>query len=56
MRTAVAGGTGVVGRLVVDRLVVDCLSPAGHQPVALARSTAVDLTTGEGLEERLTDV
>ena len=48
MRVAVAGGTGLVGRVVVAEL-----SAAGHEPVVLARSTGVDLTTGTGLAERL---
>lgn len=38
MRIAVAGGTGIVGRHVVD--VAQAL---GHQPVVLSRSTGVDL-------------
>jgi uncharacterized protein YbjT (DUF2867 family) len=46
MRVAVAGGTGLVGRLVVD-----ALSAAGHEPVVLARSTGVDLVAGTGVEE-----
>jgi uncharacterized protein YbjT (DUF2867 family) len=44
MRIAVAGGTGVVGRHVVQALRAD-----GHEPVVLTRSTGVDLTTGNGL-------
>lgn len=48
MRTAVAGGTGLMGRLVVARL-----SAVGHHPVIIARSQGVDLTTGEGLAECL---
>ncbi|HJP75857.1 MAG TPA: NAD(P)H-binding protein [Pseudonocardiaceae bacterium] len=48
MRVAVAGGTGLVGKLVVTGL-----SAAGHEPVVLARSAGVDLTTGAGLAERL---
>jgi uncharacterized protein YbjT (DUF2867 family) len=44
MRVAVAGGTGMIGRLVVREL-----AGAGHEPVVLARSRGVDLTTGEGL-------
>lgn len=51
MRIAVAGGTGWTGRLVVDALRED-----GHEPVVLARSTGVDLTTGAGLDDRLTGV
>lgn len=48
MRVAVAGGTGVVGRYVVA-----ALSRAGHEPVVLARSRGVDLTTGTGLADAL---
>lgn len=48
MIIAVAGGTGWVGRLVVD-----AVRAAGHTPIVLARSTGVDLTTGRGLEEAL---
>lgn len=48
MRVAVAGGTGLVGRLVVQELMT-----AGHEPVVLARSQGVDLTTGLGLDEKL---
>ncbi|MGC4813717.1 SDR family oxidoreductase [Micromonospora sp. DT228] len=49
MRIAVAGGTGGVGRLVVD-----AVRAAGHEPVILARSTGVDLIRGSGLDEALT--
>src|SRR4051812_31835669 len=48
MRVAVAGGTGLVGRLVVQKLMT-----TGHDPVVLARSRGVDLTTGLGLDEKL---
>lgn len=48
MRTAVAGGTGVVGRLVVARL-----EQAGHQVVVLSRGRGTDLTTGRGLDAAL---
>jgi uncharacterized protein YbjT (DUF2867 family) len=44
MRIAVAGGTGVVGRHVVE-----ALEASGHDPVILSRSTGVDLMTGVGL-------
>ena len=47
-RIAVAGATGRVGRHVANVLEND-----GHEVVAIARSTGVDLTTGEGLEEAL---
>jgi uncharacterized protein YbjT (DUF2867 family) len=48
MRIAVAGGTGTVGRLVVEEV-----QRAGHEAVVLARSTGVDLSTGAGLESAL---
>lgn len=48
MRIAVAGGTGVVGRRVVDAVRAD-----GHEAVVLSRSTGVDLTTGAGLDAAL---
>ncbi|RLP85370.1 SDR family oxidoreductase [Micromonospora sp. BL4] len=51
MRIAVAGGTGWVGRLVVD-----AVRAAGHEPLILARSTGVDLIRGSGLDEALTGV
>lgn len=41
---AVAGGTGLVGGLVVDRL-----RRAGHEVHVLARATGVDVLTGRGL-------
>jgi uncharacterized protein YbjT (DUF2867 family) len=51
MRIAVAGGTGTVGRPIVDRL-----TERGHEVRVLSRHSAqhpVDLTTGEGLAEAL---
>ncbi|MFV2145050.1 MULTISPECIES: SDR family oxidoreductase [Isoptericola] len=48
MRIAVAGGTGVVGRHVVD-----ALERGGHQAVVLARSRGVDVATGDGLDAAL---
>ncbi|WP_393097330.1 NAD-dependent epimerase/dehydratase family protein [Streptomyces sp. LN325] len=45
MRVAVAGGTGLVGRYVVEEL-----AAAGQEPVVLARSRGVDLVTGAGLD------
>ncbi|MFD3379116.1 MULTISPECIES: SDR family oxidoreductase [unclassified Streptomyces] len=51
MRIAVAGGTGMVGRYVVDELVA-----AGHEPVVLARSRGVDLVSGAGLDAAMTGV
>jgi uncharacterized protein YbjT (DUF2867 family) len=44
MRIAVAGGTGVVGRYVVETA-----RAAGHEPVVISRSGGVDLFTGTGL-------
>ncbi|MBX3100531.1 MAG: SDR family oxidoreductase [Salinibacterium sp.] len=44
MKIAVAGGTGAVGRHVVD-----VITERGHDPLVLARSRGVDLVTGEGL-------
>lgn len=46
MRIAVAGGTGLVGRHVVE-----ALSVAGHTPVILSRRHGVDLVTGTGVRE-----
>lgn len=48
MKLAVAGGTGVVGRHVVE-----VARSRGHEVEILARSTGVDLTTGAGLAGRL---
>ncbi|MEU4745697.1 NAD(P)H-binding protein [Actinosynnema sp. NPDC023658] len=48
MRIAVVGGTGVVGRHVVEEV-----TRAGHEPVVISRSDGVDLLTGEGLDEAL---
>jgi uncharacterized protein YbjT (DUF2867 family) len=48
MRVAVAGGTGAVGRRVVD-----VLAGRGHDPVVLARSRGTDVTTGAGLADAL---
>src|SRR5437868_15185996 len=50
MRIAVAGGTGCVGSLVVD-----AVKAAGHEPVVIARSRGVDIISGRGLREALTD-
>ena len=44
MRIAVAGGTGTLGRHVVD-----ALTDRGHDPVILTRSSGVDLVSGDGL-------
>lgn len=51
MRVAVAGGTGVVGRHVVE-----ALRTAGHEPVVMSRSRGVDLVTGRGLSAALDGV
>ncbi|MEU1531316.1 SDR family oxidoreductase [Streptomyces fagopyri] len=48
MRVAVAGGTGLVGRYVVEEL-----AAAGQEPLVLARSRGVDLVTGAGLDAAL---
>ncbi|HET6166682.1 MAG TPA: SDR family oxidoreductase [Marmoricola sp.] len=50
-RIAVAGGTGVVGRHVVDRV-----RELGHDPVVLARSKGVDVLSGTGLAAALDGV
>jgi uncharacterized protein YbjT (DUF2867 family) len=51
MKIAVAGGTGVAGRRVVEALIA-----AAHEPVVLARSTGVDVLTGAGLDAALAGV
>lgn len=51
MRIAVAGGTGTVGRHVVD-----IVRARGHEPVVLTRSAGVDLVTGDGLAGALAGV
>jgi uncharacterized protein YbjT (DUF2867 family) len=51
MKVAVAGGTGLTGRHVIEALRV-----AGHEPVVLARSVGVDLLTGAGLDAALAGV
>jgi uncharacterized protein YbjT (DUF2867 family) len=51
MKIAVAGGTGLVGRMVVG-----AARGRGHDVVVLARAEGVDLTTGAGLAERLAGV
>ena len=51
MRVAVAGGTGVVGRHAVA-----VLRERGHDVQVIARSTGVDVATGDGLEVALTGV
>lgn len=51
MRIAVAGSTGLVGRNVVA-----AATAAGHDVVGLARENGIDLTSPEGLAERLAGV
>lgn len=51
MRIAVVGGTGLVGREVVD-----VLTGLGHEAIVIARSHGVDLTTGAGLDHALQHV
>lgn len=51
MRIAVAGGTGVVGRHVVDEL-----RGRGHDAVVIARSAGADVRRPETLADRLTGV
>ncbi len=51
MRIAVVGGTGQVGRETVSALARD-----GHEAVVVARSTGVDLMSGDGLDEALSGV
>lgn len=49
-RMAIAGGTGVVGGLVVE-----AARRAGHETVVLSRAAGVDLLTGKGVPEALVD-
>jgi uncharacterized protein YbjT (DUF2867 family) len=51
MKIAVAGGTGTVGKHVVD-----VARERGHDPVVLTRSAGVDLLTGTGLADALAGV
>ncbi|WP_236077460.1 SDR family oxidoreductase [Rhodococcus sp. P1Y] len=51
MKIAVAGGTGAVGRHVVD-----VARESGHDVVVLTRSNGVDLVSGSGLADALTGV
>src|SRR5690554_6862099 len=51
MKIAIAGGTGLVGSLTAA-----AARAAGHEVTVLARSTGVDLVTGEGAEEALAGV
>ncbi|WP_375500668.1 SDR family oxidoreductase [uncultured Jatrophihabitans sp.] len=51
MRIAVAGGTGLVGRLVVSSLRM-----AGHETVVISRTKGVDVLRGLGVDEALDGV
>jgi uncharacterized protein YbjT (DUF2867 family) len=51
MRIAVTGGTGRVGRHLVD-----VLNESGHEAVPMSRTTGVDVVTGDGLAQALTGV
>lgn len=51
LRIAVAGGTGTVGRHVVD-----VARRRGHEVVVLSRGTGVDLVAGTGLDEAIATV
>ncbi|OJF10611.1 SDR family oxidoreductase [Couchioplanes caeruleus] len=51
MKVAVAGGTGLTGRHLVETL-----TAAGHEPVVLARGRGVDLLSGAGLDAALAGV
>ena len=48
MKITVIGGTGLVGRQLVERL-----RNQGHEVIAAARSTGVNIVTGEGLAEAI---
>lgn len=51
MKVAVAGATGNVGSLTVERL-----EHAGHDVVRISRATGIDLVTGAGLDRALAGV
>ena len=51
MRIAVAGGTGRIGRLVVEEA-----ARRGHDVVSLSRAEGADLRSGDGLAEKLAGV
>ncbi|MFC4018302.1 SDR family oxidoreductase [Micromonospora sp. GCM10011542] len=48
MKLTIIGGTGLIGSQVVQKL-----TAAGHEAVAAAPSTGVDLLTGKGLDQAL---
>ena len=48
MKIAVAGGTGVAGRHVVE-----ALRARGHEPSVLSRGEGIDLVSGQGLDAAL---
>lgn len=48
MKLAVIGGTGLIGSRVVRKL-----TESGHEVIPAARSTGVDLLTGDGLDRAL---
>lgn len=48
MRIAIAGGTGLVGQHVTS-----IVRERGHHAVVLSRSTGVDITSGQGLAQKL---
>ncbi len=50
MRIVVAGGTGLLGSLVVEQA-----RSAGHDTTVLTRSTGADLVTGAGVDAALAD-
>ena len=50
MRIAIAGGTGTIGRHVVD-----AVRAAGHEPAVISRSRGVDVITRVGLDDALRD-
>lgn len=51
MKIAIAGGSGVVGRLTVE-----AVEATGHEAVVLSRSRGIDLVSGKGLAAAMTGV